>query len=43
MQRREAVLAEIVDPGTEAAQCVDEIADRPLVHPRNAGQLVVAA
>ena len=42
-ERRKSFVAEISDVGAERAQRVDEIADRSLVHPRNAGQLVGAA
>src|SRR5437660_12924358 len=41
-ERREARLSPIVDARADRAQRVDEIADRPLVHARHAGDEVLA-
>ena len=43
VQRRIARVGRVLDVGPELAQGVDEVADRPLVHARHAGQAVVAA
>ena len=39
----ESLRCRVADVAAERAQRVDEVADRPLVHARHAGQLVVAA
>ncbi len=41
-QRREAFLAEVVDPGAELAQGVHQLGDRPLAQPRDAVEAVGA-
>ncbi len=41
-ERREAGLAPVIDARADRAQRVDEIADRPLVHARHAGDDVLA-
>jgi hypothetical protein len=43
VQRREAVVAQIADVGAQLAQTIDQIADRPFMHARNALQHVIAA
>ncbi len=41
--RREALVAQVVDARAHSAQAVDQVADRPLVHARHAGEPVLAA
>ncbi len=43
MQRRVAVVFQVVDLGASLAQGIDQVADGPLVHTRHPGQGVVAA
>ena len=43
LQRRVAVVAKILHIGTGQAQCINQIANRTLVHTRHAVQMVVAA
>ena len=42
-QRWEAVLCQVVDLTPELTQCVDEVADRTLMHTRNTAQFEVSA
>jgi hypothetical protein len=41
-QGRKAVIAQVVDGATQLAQCIHQIANRALVHARNAAQLKIA-
>ena len=43
VQRRKTVVAEIVDLAAELAQCVDQVANRALVHARHAREFKLAA
>src|SRR5260221_3330807 len=41
-ERRKAFGAAVIDAGADRAQRIDEIADRPLVHARHAGNVILA-